>query len=298
MEYSLENVLIIFGIIFAGISILLGTQIVQNTSDDIKNNSMNESNNTALNSSNKDINLATQDTSGNLFDESYKEKASERYIKDFIKWDRAWTREKEVELSHNGTIYEVDRYRNKSVTSTQIENAWTLYNKSYEAAKSKNWLNYSKALKDGFRNPHSVDHYVNIEYFRDNQSLVPKKPEFLMYRNNSNGEKVLTGMMYMLNNVSAEGRQIGGTTTKWHFHVYNDYDCYYDGYGNSLVKDCPKKYFSFKTPEMMHVWFVDHREGVFATNMAVPQEDIEEGPHKMNKSEFTMEIRKRYGGAN
>lgn len=264
---------------------------LENTSDKTPNIS-NESSITT------NVNQTSQRTSSGLFDASYNETASERKIAGYFNRSGEWQEEDEANLSSTGMIYEIDRFRDAGVKNVHVENAWTLYNRTYEAAERKEWFNYSKAKKDEFNNPDSVDHYVNVDYFRDNETLNPEKPEFLMFRNNSNGTKVLVGVMFMQNDVDAHGRQIGGSITKWHYHVYEQYNCYYNGYTPSRTADCPDSYYSNVSPEMIHVWFVDHVEGVFATNMYVPKEEVDKGPQKMNKSEFIREMRTRYGGPN
>jgi hypothetical protein len=40
-----------------------------------------------------------------------------------------------------------------------------------------------------------------------------------------------------------------------------------------------------RTAEMMHVWFVEHPEGPFATSMSVPSQVLKE-PEKMSEEEF------------
>lgn len=237
-------------------------------------------------------------TSSGLFDASYNETASERKIAGYINTSGEWKDEDEVNLSYTGMIYEIDRFRDAGVKDVHVENAWTLYNRTYEAAERKGWFNYSKAKEDGFDNPDSPDHYVNVDYFRDNETLNPEKPEFLMFRNNSNGTQVLVGVMFMQNDVDEHGRQIGGSITKWHYHAYDQYDCYYNGYAYSRTADCPESYYSNVSPEMLHVWFVEHKEGIFATNMYVPAEEVNDGPKKLNKSEFVREVRMRHGGPN
>lgn len=278
---------------------LILVAIVGFTTYDSGNNPNQNSNISNISTSN-DSNLGQEvkRSSSGIFDARYNRTASEREIKSYLNGTGEWRDEDKVNLSYTGMIYEIDRFRNAGVKNVHVENAWTLYNRTYEAAEKEGWFNYSKAKKDGFDNPDSPDHYVNVDYFRDNETLNPERPEFLMFRNNSNGTKVLVGVMYMQNDVDAEGRQVGGSITQWHYHAYDQYDCYYNGYAYSRTPDCPDSYYSNVSPEMIHVWFVEHAEGIFATNMYIPKENVNAGPSKLDKSEFVREMRMRHGGPN
>lgn len=238
-----------------------------------------------------------EDNNSRIFRNRYNKTASERYIKEFYRSDIPFRQEDKADINHSSMIYEVDRFVKGGVRDIHVENAWTLYNKTFEIAREKGWFNYRKAIEDGFDNPYSRDHYVNIEHFRDNESLNPEEPEFLMFRNNSSEEKVLIGVMYMINDVEGEGRQIGGSITKWHYHAYPRTTCYYNGYPVNKTSECPEKYISNKSPEMLHVWFIENKDGVFGTRMSVPQKFVDQGPVKTNKSKFTKEVRSMHSNS-
>ena len=226
------------------------------------------------------------DSSNSIFDKGYRENRSERYIRNSFEKDAEWVREKEKEIDLQGNLYDVNRYTTEDSDGVYLENAWRLYNRTYENAREQGWLDLKKAKQDGFNNTYSVDHYVNTDYYRDDQTLNPSKPEFLMFRKNSTGSNILVGVMYMLNDVETEGKQVGGPLTKWHYHTFEEQKCYYSGYSISLTDNCPDQYYSNKSPEMLHVWFVEHPEGVFATDMAVSLREVDSGNDKMNQSEF------------
>jgi hypothetical protein len=45
---------------------------------------------------------------------------------------------------------------------------------------------------------------------------------------------------------------------------------------------------------MIHVWFVDHPNGRFATEMGISPDLVRGKPEKVSKSEFTSEIKQRH----
>jgi len=223
--------------------------------------------------------------------ESYNKTASERYVKKFFRKDGLWKKEKQVEINHSSMVYEIDRFAMTKIEEVHLKNAWKIYDETYKQVKSRGWFELDKAEKDGFNNPYSIDHYVNLKYYRDNETLNPEKPEFLMFMNNSNGTPQIVGVMFMVNSVNKEGRQVGGSLTKWHYHAYPKKTCFYNGYPVNKSKNCPERYKSDKSPEMMHVWFIENKDGVFGTKMSVPQKSVDAGIKKMNKSQFMKENR-------
>lgn len=232
------------------------------------------------------------------FSSNYTDNNSKRYIRNFFKQNITWLEEKNKNINYSRNIYEITRFKGEIPSKKHIEDAWNLYRSTYESAKNNSWFDYHEAKEDEFNNTYSVDHYVNLDYYRDEATLKPERPEFLIFRNNSEGEKVLAGVMYMLNDVNEEGRQIGGPITKWHYHTYPDSNCYYNGFAASTEDVCPDSYYSKKSPEMLHVWFIDHPGGTFATNMYVPDKALNSGAEMMNKSEFIKKLEIRFGKLN
>jgi hypothetical protein len=114
-----------------------------------------------------------------------------------------------------------------------------------------------------------------------------------MYGRKKDGPDKLWGVMYMINSVEKEGQQVAGPLTKWHYHTYSDKTCYYNGYpiGGRDLENCPDKYKSYSSPEMVHVWFIDHPEGVFATEMSVGRQAAKSSNDKMTKSEFYEKVK-------
>ena len=249
-------------------------------------------------SNDKQMTQKTEDnkvSDGREVDESIESEDNQRYVKNLHPPKSEGELESEADIKNKRPfIYEVGRHRNENLTEKDYQAAWKLYNSTYEVARQKNWFDYIEGMRDGYRNTFSRTHYVNLEYFHKNGSLNSEKPEFLMYRTNSENKKVLTGVMYMKNSVEKAGEQIAGSLTQWHYHTFATDKCYYNGFANSVTENCPSQYWGSKSPEMIHVWFVDHPEGAFGTQMGVTQEIVNKGPEKLNKSEFIEKEKKRF----
>jgi hypothetical protein len=101
-----------------------------------------------------------------------------------------------------------------------------------------------------------------------------------------------------------EGEQVAGPLTVWHYHPMRtaNYPEYinqvvsrrsdiettgevFDRIGSNFesVSEFSRK--KDRTAEMMHVWFIEHPEGPFATTMSVPAENLQE-PEKMTREQF------------
>ncbi|MFT4893061.1 MAG: hypothetical protein ACI8Z7_000856 [Candidatus Nanohaloarchaea archaeon] len=191
-----------------------------------------------------------------------------------------------------GTV-EVTRYPNQEPTTEHIENAWTLYNESYDAAEKNEWFEMEQAISDGFQN--KTGHSINIKYFRDNETLNPEKPEFLMYYSNysrdspgNKSQKALVGLMYLKSSIEKAGEQIGGPLTLWHYHPIRGKKCFKEGFARDS-ENCPEHLYSNRSPEMLHIWFIDHPEGFFGTDMSVKKR-LPKKPEKLSKREFTSRI--------
>ncbi len=188
---------------------------------------------------------------------------------------RSWRKEGDAGTDKPG-MYEATQYLLKTQpTPEQKEAVDELTSKSYQAAKENGWFDYDKGIKDGFKQFDDT-HYENEEFIHDGKVLDPRHPEYLMYYETSAGKK-LAGFMFLTNGQYEHGLQIGGPLTVWHYHIWDEPKCIH---GNSIVKPadspclCPKAELSSKSREMMHVWFVDHPDGVFATGMTLPEELI------------------------
>ena len=112
------------------------------------------------------------------------------------------------------------------------------------------------------------EHYPSHEYLFDDKVLDPDRPEFLMYSDTPRG-KLLVGYMFFTRTNEEKGPQPGGALTAWHYHPWQPQ-------GRCLLKgllpvgrpdasgQCAEGVLVMRSPEMMHVWFVDHPLGPFA----------------------------------
>ena len=177
-------------------------------------------------------------------------------------------------------MIEVNSYSDQPIpTAEQRQMAKELLNDSYEAAVENGWFDYSNGLIDGFKPMFSSpNHYIHEEYMLDDEILNPNKPEFLMYYDTLSGKK-LVGYMYFVRTPDEVGPQIGGSLTVWHYHVWDKPFCMFEGMYVVGKPDaegvCAKGNPELKSPEMMHVWFVDHPDGPFASRMDLPLEVLE-----------------------
>lgn len=229
--------------------------------------------------------------------------SSGRYINELeYNRSREWIHENKFNLENRDPgDYEVTKYPNSKPTSQQIENAWNLYNGTFESAKDNNWFEFSEAKKDGYKLKDPI-HYVNEKFVYDQEHLNTDKPEFLIYHSDPEnpGKKILTGAMYFVNNLSHNGSQVGGPLTIWHYHKSqeNRQNCLLNNTlvvkKGSFLKDdgdnCPYQ-ISNRTPQMLHVWLIDHPEGQFATRMDLNESTINNST-KLSEKEFKNGIEK------
>jgi hypothetical protein len=170
-------------------------------------------------------------------------------------------------------IYEVSQYREAAPTPEQRAAAEVLRSESMLAAVRHGWYDFDVALAAGYELMFSDDvHYVNEEFAFDDAVLDPDRPEFLMYYQTSRGMS-LVGFMYYVAGPDARGDQIGGGLTTWHYHVWSRPQCLLGGLlavdVPNLAGECARGKRRVRSPEMLHVWLIDHPEGAFATRMQV-----------------------------
>ena len=85
--------------------------------------------------------------------------------------------------------------------------------------------------------------------------------------------------MYLVEDHFARGPQVGGPSTVWHYHIFPMVRCFHEGVPKAFPQTdgtCHKGIPTNRSPEMLHVWFVDRPEGVFATPMALSAAEITE----------------------
>ncbi len=157
-------------------------------------------------------------------------------------------------------------------TTEQQRQASTLIEATRAAAERHGWTDYDRAVEDGFYPMMGLsDHYVNDEFANDGRILDPDRPEFLMYYDTADG-KVLSGIMYVMPGIGLRGPQLGGPQTIWHYHVMPA-ACYVNGIAverPGTDGSCSRGVRSEVSPEMVHVWFIDRKNGPFSSAMIPP----------------------------
>jgi hypothetical protein len=179
------------------------------------------------------------------------------------------------------TIWEVSRYYPGNVASGEHRRAADdLIERSFLAAEANGWFGHEKGLADGFQKMYRDNtHYVNEDFVLDGVVLDPERPEFLMYYPTLDGRK-LVGFMFYTAALEARGPQIGGPLTLWHYHIWTEPACLLGGLLTVASPDedgsCERGISSYRSPEMLHVWLVDHPGGPFATRMHIPEKLLPE----------------------
>ena len=157
-------------------------------------------------------------------------------------------------------------------TRSQQSAAKELIEACYRAALDNGWFDFQKGLADGFQlMADDRRHYENRAFILDDRVLDPERPEFLMYYGTPSGKK-LAGFMFYTASPLSRGPQIGGSDTIWHFHVWTRPVCMLDGLvsvGASQEGRCAQGEPYHRSPEMIHVWLLDHPEGPFTTAMQI-----------------------------
>ena len=202
---------------------------------------------------------------------------------------RVWGRESEAALSlapgEEMAMFEVTLYPESLATPEQRRAARELERRSFEVAREKGWFDFRRARADGFE-PLHLDHlhYGNRAFYLDDALLDPERPENLLYFD-TGGRKVLVGFMFMTRTPQERGPQIGGPLTLWHYHVWNSPECALEGvFPVGFTRQdgsCAEGVPTLRSPEMMHVWLIDHPDGPFATRM------------ELGAAEFHALLRKR-----
>lgn len=172
---------------------------------------------------------------------------------------------------------------------TPQQEAWAedFLHRSYLSAVEHGWFDYDKGAEDGFvpykPNARNGNHFVNVEYSLDDRILDPERPEYLMYYKTADGGMQLVGFMYFVRELEEKGPQPGGPLTVWHYHQFAIPGCLYNMQMFS-AKEGPDGYYcedgdlvGHESPEMLHIWFVDHPEGDYATSMTLPPGVLEGG---------------------
>lgn len=217
--------------------------------------------------------------------QSENERPPEFHISEFSgSNERTWHPEGKLDvksLKRPMLTLEITRYPDqRNPTPEQQQAADELVRRTLEAAKQHGWFDFEKAGKDGYQIMHADPiHHGKMDYILDDHLLDPERPEFLLYYDTAKGKK-LAGVMYLVSRPDERGPQIGGPATIWHFHVWQHSKCLLNGMvvvtepeedGSCMVGES-----SFRSPEMIHVWFLDHPLGPFSTKMSLPPDLVKQ----------------------
>lgn len=268
--------------------------------------------NTDVNGAKRDVSISptTQQSKG-------REKCTDQNNQYFINLYKVrerpeWKPLKNFDLSQDqyGTR-EITRYPYCLPTQKHYKKAWDLYKRSYKAALNKGWFNLENAKEQGYVQTDPI-HWNNIDYnFADNSTLNPSKPEALVYiKHPESKSRLLAGVMYYKSNdISKHGKQVAGPLTVWHHHPYDGKKTCLEKQWGKYIKSKTDKKIDFKIRkklnffectdesakahhggEMIHVWFIPHPEGPFATLTTLPDDILKKvdknKPQMLNKSDF------------
>lgn len=167
--------------------------------------------------------------------------------------------------------------------ATDEQRAWAadFYRASLDAALKHGWFDIERAFADGFQ-PDRINrtHFPNLEYMFDDVILDPERPEWLVYHDSPDG-KVLMALMFFTRELEEVGPTPAGPLAQWHYHPYRYERCAVKGLwtvGNTDSNGkCAEGVPVTRTPEMFHVWFIDHPLGRFTEMKIVPDYWQEEG---------------------
>jgi len=205
-----------------------------------------------------------------------------RKARSFLPVGSSWIPEASVpsepQESPNMVIWELSSFAGLPATTAQRSAAEAFRARALEAAERHGWFDFQKGMADGFHLMHGDRrHYFNVEYVFDGVELDPERPEFLMYYGTPSGQK-LAGLMFYVATPEGRGEQFGGPLTVWHYHVWSSPNCLLGGLLSVATADangaCERGEPRNRSPEMLHVWFLDHPEGPFATSMWLEPEQL------------------------
>lgn len=167
-------------------------------------------------------------------------------------------------------IYEVSHLPNQVEPSPeQLAAAGEFWSRARAAVLERGWDDFDQAVADGFELMFGDDnHYANRDYVADGRVLDPERPEFLIYYDTGVAKR-LAGLMFLAP-PDTHGPQIAGPMSVWHFHLWKHPLCLWRGLlvdGAAVEGECPDGVASRRSPEMLHLWFFDHPQGMFATGM-------------------------------
>ena len=170
----------------------------------------------------------------------------------------------EYNRGHSHTVIALSEL--ESVTEKEVKWTEDFYYRSLEAALKNNWFDYEHTMANSGFQPDRVNrtHFPNLEYMFDGIILDPERPEWLVYHDTPQG-KMLMALMFFTNELDEIGRTPGGPLALWHYHPYQKIRCAVKGLwtvGNANdAGECEEGEPVVRTPEMLHVWFIEHPLG-------------------------------------
>ena len=174
-------------------------------------------------------------------------------------------------------MIEVNRFLSLPPTNEQTIKANEVYRLTLLNIIEKKWYLEEEAVKAGYRLDPKFDpvHYPNEEFLNDGEVVNPERPEILMFYPTPWGRMLLGVMFYVEDQLDA-GPQFGGSSTIWHFHIQPK-TCWINGIRVGLTpnRTCEKGLYSNRSPEMIHIWFVNHPEGRFGSTMGMAFSEAE-----------------------
>lgn len=201
------------------------------------------------------------------------------------------------EIRH-GQAIEMTQYPDVEPTDAHYEAAYELYTETYDAVMDNGWDDFDQAVADGYSQWDDI-HWVHKDFSFNDTNIEPSQPESLVFFDD-NDEKKLAGIMYFEDTIDGRGEQVGGPLTVWHYHASSDVWCFDEVVSHRInemeTKDCAEDDLQLpRTPEMIHVWFLKHPEGQFATNMrSLPNEFFDREPKRMSFDEFKTHMGEAY----
>lgn len=182
----------------------------------------------------------------------------------------------------NGHTFEVSLYEfSAKPTPKQEEAANNLIQESWDTVLKNGWLSKEHAYQNGYTSLRGdALHSINRKFIYNDKVLNPKEPEVLMYYDTPKGPR-LAGVMYFIDDLGSHGPQPGGPLTVWHYHKTEQTDDCVETDKQLIITDCtggPKdiKPTTNFGPEMLHVWFIEHPQGPFASSMEIWGEPLEQ----------------------
>lgn len=201
---------------------------------------------------------------------------SSRWARRFVPYDETWRPLDQVpsapQDSPKMVIWEVSGLQPGTEPSAQQRRAAEdLVRRAEQTARARGWYDFQKGLEDGFKLLFADRrHYANEAFIMDDHILDPERPEFLMYYGTPQG-KQLAGLMFYTRSPREIGPQPGGPLTLWHYHVWSHKSCLLRGLLITGLPDehgaCERGIPTHRSPEMIHIWLVDHPLGPFSTSM-------------------------------